>query len=157
MSWTAQDLTTLMQRAVAYSVAHVEKGGLPFVGVVVGAGGYVSSFGVNRVHETGDPTAHAEIVAMRETIRDHGTDDLSGYSLLATGEPCGLCYRFALDRRIDKIYIAVAGDEVARLGFDYRASYRALRIDRRELAGSAAVPLPVPAGLEPFHRFLAIN
>ncbi|MFC8527691.1 nucleoside deaminase [Nocardia sp. NPDC057227] len=157
MGWSRADLTALMGDAVTFGVQHVERGGIPFVGVVVGADGYVSPFGVNRVRETGDPTAHAEIVAIRDTIRARQTTDLTAYSLLATGEPCGICYRFALDHGIGTIYVAVPADEVAALGFDYRSSYAAARVDRAALAGSTVVPLTVPDGLAPFHRFLAVN
>ena len=62
----------LMARAVDFCTAHVEAGGLPFVGVVVNADGVaISGFGVNRVAETGDPMAHAEVVAIREAIARH--------------------------------------------------------------------------------------
>ncbi|MET7771746.1 deaminase [Nocardia sp. NPDC005366] len=157
MSWTTADLTALMRDAVAFGVEHVERGGIPFVGVVVGEDGYVSPFGVNRVHETGDPTAHAEIVAIRDAMRDRETTDLTGYSLLATGEPCGICYRFALEHRIGRIYVAVFAEEVARFGFDYRTSYRAAQIDRSGLVGSTVIPLTVPDGQAPFHRFLSLH
>ncbi len=151
---TAQ-LTELMTEAVAHSLSHVEAGGLPFVGVVVGSD-HVSGFGVNRVGETGDPSAHAEIVAMRATLDDLGVADLGGRFLLATGEPCGLCYRFAVEQRIEKVYVAVDSDTVAEWGFDYRRSYRDLGVDRVRINGFAT-PLPVPNGLEPFKSYLHIN
>jgi guanine deaminase len=117
-----QGLHAVMEKAVDKCTTHVEAGGLPFVGVVVGDAGVISEFGVNRVRETGDPSAHAEIVAMREAMALHRLTSLAGATLLATGEPCGLCYRFAIDRRVDAIYVAVDRDEVAAFGFDYRSS-----------------------------------
>ncbi|MGI5268069.1 DsbA family protein [Nonomuraea sp. CA-218870] len=72
-------------------IAHVAARGLPFVGVLVDATGkMISEVGVNRATETGDPTAHAEVVAMRDAMTTHGLDTLTGTVLLATGEPCGL-------------------------------------------------------------------
>lgn len=156
MSWSNEQLTSLMRDAVAFSVRHVERGGIPFVGVVIDESGYVSEYGVNQVRETGDPTAHAEIVAMRATIRSRHLADLRGMSLLATGEPCGICYRFALDQRIERVYVAVDSDAVAAWGFDYRESYRRLGADRAKLA-DLVTPLPVTDGLKPFERYLKVN
>ncbi|MFY1673579.1 deaminase [Plantactinospora sp. WMMB334] len=156
MSWSNEQLTSLMRDAVAFTLRHVESGGLPFVGVVIDESGHVSEYGVNQVRETGDPTAHAEIVAMRATIRDRDRTDLAGMSLLATGEPCGICYRFAIRQRIKRIYVAVCSDAVATWGFDYRDSYRLLGIDRARMV-DLVTPLPVTNGLEPFERYLRLN
>jgi guanine deaminase len=146
-------LRGFMEAAVEFTIRHVESGGLPFVGVLVGDDGYVSDHGVNLVQETADPSAHAEIVAMRAAIRDRGSSDLQGTSLLATGEPCGRCYRFAFDRGVDRVYIAVDADTVADWGFDYRHTYPTFGVDRSQLTGIAH-RLPVARGLEPFERFL---
>ncbi|RAE92533.1 nucleoside deaminase, partial [Burkholderia multivorans] len=64
----ADFLEDVLTQAVAAALAHVESGGIPFVGVVVDGDRVISEFGVNRVHETGDPTAHAEIVAIRDAL-----------------------------------------------------------------------------------------
>jgi len=157
MSAIETALRSVMDRAVETCLEHVGNGGLPFVGVIVDQGGKViSEFGVNRVAETGDPTAHAEVVAMRDAMTTYGLDTLTGMVLLATGEPCGLCYRHALDHGIASIYVAVDRDEVAHLGFDYRASYRAFGItdaDRAELFRH----LPVARGIDPFTHFLHLH
>lgn len=150
-------LRAVMERAVAACVAHVEAGGLPFVGVLADATGEViSGFGVNRVRETGDPTAHAEIVAMRDAMTALGLDTLDGIALLATGEPCGLCYRYAIDHGIDRIHVAVDRDTVAGFGIDYRAGYRAFGITDARRA-ELMRPLPVGRAAEPFTRYLRIN
>ena len=146
-----------MERAVDVCTRHVDAGGLPFVGVVINvAGDMLSQFGVNQVHETGDPTAHAEVVAMREAMTRHGLETLAGCALLATGEPCGLCYRYAIDHGIDTIYVAVDRDQVANLGFDYRSSSPAFDITeatRTELAR----PLLVERGIAPFAHYLHLQ
>ncbi|WP_218775158.1 nucleoside deaminase [Leifsonia sp. NCR5] len=148
-----EKLVDFMDQAVAACVAHVDAGGLPFVGAVVDESGLISSFGVNRVRETRDASAHAEIIAMREVLAASGRKNLAGTTLLATGEPCGLCYRFALDHGIDAIYVAVDRDDAAAWGFDYRSSYTALGItDERRSA--VLRPLPVHRGTEPFDRYL---
>jgi guanine deaminase len=147
-------LAALMADAVDFCVRHVNWGGLPFVGVVIDDRGYVSEYGVNQVQQSGDPSAHAEIVAMRAALHQLSRTDLRGMYLLATGEPCGLCYRFALDHSIDRIYVAVDVTTVAAMGFDYRTSYRAFDVDRAQLS-ELVVPLPVADGLKPFERYLS--
>ncbi|WP_198659161.1 nucleoside deaminase [Nocardiopsis sp. FIRDI 009] len=152
MNRTTAGLAGLMAEAVEFGVRHVASGGLPFVGVLTDGDGYVSDFGVNEVRRTGDATAHAEIVAMRRAMHDRRARDVRGLRLLATGEPCGLCYRFAIDHRIARIHVAVDADTAAAHGFDYRHSYPAFGVDRARLAGLVS-PLPVARGLEPFERF----
>ncbi|ASN18916.1 nucleoside deaminase [Arthrobacter sp. YN] len=147
------ELLKVMEEAVARCVTHVEAGGLPFVGVVVDDKRVISTFGVNQVRETRDPTAHAEIVAMRDAMSAQGRTDLTGAVLLATGEPCGLCYRFAIDHGIETIYVAIDRDTVAEWGFDYRSSYSSLEVSDERRAGLYH-PLPVEHGNEPFIRHL---
>lgn len=154
MSRRPPGLHAVMEKAVEACLAHVETGGLPFVGVVVdGTGLVISGFGVNRVRETRDPTAHAEIVAMKDAMRSRGLARLAGTTLLATGEPCGLCYRFAINHRVDAIHVAADRDEVAGFGFDYRSSYAALGITD-DLRSGLLRHLPVKRGTDPFTRYL---
>lgn len=157
MSTDPAALSAVMTQAVDACTAHVDAGGLPFVGVVVNTHGEViSGFGVNRVAETGDQMAHAEVVAMRDAMTCHGLDTLDGCVLLATGEPCGLCYRYAVDHGIERIYVAVDRAAVANFGFDYRASYPAFGITdavRTELFRT----LIAPRGTEPFTHYLHLH
>lgn len=147
-------LAAHMARAIEAGTRHVETGGLPFVGVLVDADGRASDHGFNRVDETGDATAHAEIEAMRAELLARGAGDLRDTWLLATGEPCGLCYRFALDQRVERIYVAASSDVAAAWGFDYRSSYAAFAIDRAQLRRDGVVrDLPVAGAEEPFRRF----
>lgn len=151
------NLTTTMERAVEVCSKHVGAGGLPFVGVVLSADGeVVSGFGVNQVAETGDPTAHAEIVAMREAMIRHDVDSLAGYSLLATGEPCGLCYRYAIDHGIEVIFTAVDRDEVADHGFDYRSSYHAFGITEQTRSRLIRL-LRVECCDDPFNQYIKLH
>ncbi|MFC0626555.1 deaminase [Kribbella deserti] len=153
MTAATDGLRALMADAVEFSVRHVESGGIPFVGLVVAGDGWVPGPGVNLVRETGDPTAHAEIVAIREAVETRGADGLEGSMLLATGEPCALCYRVAAGHGIAAVHFAVDRNTAAEFGFDYRASYLADGTDRLPLAATAR-HLPVDRGLEPFTRYL---
>lgn len=157
MNTDATDLSRVMAQAVDACIAHVDAGGLPFVGVVVDSEGVViSGFGVNQAAATGDQMAHAEIVAMREAMARHGLDTLAGCALLATGEPCGLCYRYAINRDISLVYVAVNRDQVADLGFDYRASYAAFDVTDEKRA-ELFHPLAVQHGTQPFLHYFHLR
>ena len=149
-------LHTIMVEAVHQCIQHVDSGGLPFVGVVVQSGVAVSNFGFNRVYETGDASAHAEVVAMRDAMSRLKCSNLSGTVLLATGEPCGLCYRFAQNCGVDAIYVAVDREEAASWGFDYRSSYALFGITD-DMRAQVYRALPVPDRYEPFVRYLEIS
>ncbi|MFD9905571.1 deaminase [Streptomyces sp. NPDC059063] len=149
-------LTALMADAVETCVRRVESGGVPFVGLLVATDGWISDPGVNLVHETGDPSAHAEIVALRQAVRDRGHCALRGATLLATGEPCALCYRVAAAHGVAAVHFAVDRDTAAAWGFDYRAGYEADATDRLPLA-AAARHLAVDRGLAPFIRYLELH
>lgn len=151
-----QLLYSRMNKALEKCVHHVQAGGIPFVGIVFKDGAPVSDYGVNRVMETGDYMAHAEIVAMREAEAIHGLGVLEGAELFATGEPCGLCYKFALDRGVSTIYVAADRHMAARWGFDYRGSYAAYGITGEILDGKVHY-LPMENVDEPFRQFVAKN
>ena len=153
MSADTTRLEDLMTYAVEASVRHIESGGLPFVGLLVAADGWVSDPGVNLVRETGDPTAHAEIVAIRQAIRARGAPALVGATLLATGEPCAMCYRVASAHGITAVHFAVDRHTAARCGFDYRAGYTSERTDRLPLAATAQ-RLAAGRALEPFTTYI---
>ena len=116
----------LMENLVDYSCEHVRNGGIPFTAFVVDATGTVLGRGVNRVLEHHDPTAHAEVEAIRDACRNVGGSQLRGKTLLASGEPCAMCYLNALFAGIDEVIYAVDRDGAAEAGFDYRSSYHML-------------------------------
>jgi tRNA(Arg) A34 adenosine deaminase TadA len=146
-------IQALMANAVDIAVRHVESGGLPFVGVLVGDDGWVSEAGVNLVRETGDPTAHAEIVAIRQAVCER-PGGATGAALLATGEPCATCYRVAAAHGVSAVYYAVDRHTAAESGFDYRAGYSSA--DRSHLQETAQ-QLGVSRRLAPFTRYLELR
>lgn len=150
---TTEQLRTLLDQAVAASLEHVHAGGLPFVGQVVARGGAMSGLGVNRVRETGDPRAHAEVEALRQFAATNGAQALDGATLLATGEPCGMCYQYAADQGIATVLYAADRFDAARMGFDYLASYQRLDQRAHSLADQAR-RLAAPNALAPFTTFL---
>lgn len=144
---TEEHLQRAMTQAVAYCIDHVTRGGLPFVGILVLPDGTLTRPGTNEVARTGDPSAHAEVQAIRAAALQHGEHALHGAVLLATGEPCTMCYQFAADHGITHVRYAVSADEAARRGFDYRRPHTSTAA--RRLA-DAATRLRVPEALTPF-------
>ena len=116
-------LKRLIDHAVDLSVQHVESGGIPFTALVTYSRGTVLGTGTNRVLEDHDPTAHAEVVAIRNASRARKVMSLQGATLIASGEPCAMCYMSALWAGISQIVFAVDRQGAAKAGFDYRSSY----------------------------------
>lgn len=108
--------------AVDRATRNVADGGGPFAAIVV-RGDEVVSTGVNRVTLDLDPTAHAEVVAVRAAARVLGTHVLAGTTLVSSCEPCPLCLSAALWARVDGVVYAADRDDAAHGGFDDRAFY----------------------------------
>ena len=100
------------------------KGG-PF-GAVVVKDGVIVARGFNRVTSTNDPTAHAEIVAIRRACRKLKTFQLIGCELYTSCEPCPMCLGAIYWVRPDKVYYANTKEDAARIGFDDRFIYQEL-------------------------------
>lgn len=99
--------------------------GGPFGAVLVRAGAVVGR-GCNRVLETRDPTAHAEITAIREACRALGAFDLAGCTLYTSCEPCPMCLGAAYWARVDRIVYANTRRDAAAIGFSDDFIYREL-------------------------------
>ena len=142
-----------MQEAVSYATVHVHGGGIPFTAFVVDTNGAILGRGVNRVREHHDPTAHAEVEAIRDACRASGKPHLHGMALLASGEPCAMCYLSAIYAGISHVLFAVDRDEAAAHGFDYRSTYALLFSDPLHWQSPAVSKLPVLQGDQPFRVF----
>ncbi len=102
MTPTARDLTA-MRRALDLADAAAADGDVPVGAVVVDAAGEVIGEGRNLREVTGDPTAHAEVVALREAARRLGTWHLAECTLVVTLEPCVMCAGAILQARIERV------------------------------------------------------
>ncbi len=111
-----------LERAVALATANVADDGGPF-GAVVVRGEELISCGQNRVTRDHDPTAHAEVVAIRAACRALGDFTLAGCTLYTSCEPCPLCLSAVLWSRLDRVVFAADRHDAARGGFDDRAFY----------------------------------
>ncbi|GAA2240606.1 nucleoside deaminase [Promicromonospora sukumoe] len=118
-----------LARAVEVASRNVADGGGPFGAVVVRAGAEIASAG-NRVTRDLDPTAHAEVVAIRAACQELGTFSLAGTTLYASCEPCPLCLSAALWARVDRVVFAADRHDAERAGFDDREFYELLDRDR---------------------------
>jgi guanine deaminase len=111
-----------LAEVVQLATGNVADGGGPFAAAVVRDGEVVAT-GVNRVTRDLDPTAHAEVVAIRSAARSLGTHVLVGTTLVSSCEPCPLCLSAALWARVDAVVYAADRDDAAHGGFDDRAFY----------------------------------
>ncbi len=116
-----------MRRAIALAVDNVENGGGPF-GAVVVRNGEVVATGCNRVTPNNDPTAHAEVVAIREACKKLGTFDLSGCVIYTSCEPCPMCLGAIYWAHIDKIYYGANQHDAAAINFDDSFIYKELEL-----------------------------
>ncbi|MCA1195378.1 nucleoside deaminase [Saccharopolyspora sp. 6V] len=112
--------------AVALAAGSVTHGGGPFGALVLRAGRPVAS-GTNLVTAELDPTAHAEITAIRAACRELGTFHLDGCVLVSSCEPCPMCLGAALWARLDRVVYAADRHDAARGGFDDRAFHDLFR------------------------------
>jgi tRNA(Arg) A34 adenosine deaminase TadA len=115
-----------MARAIELSIANVDAGGGPFAAVVVKDGEIVAE-GTNRVTATHDPTAHAEIVAIREACRELGTFQLDGCDVYTSCEPCPMCLGALYWARPARVFFGNTAADAAAVGFDDSAIYEELR------------------------------
>ena len=123
-----------MKRAIELSLESVNKGGGPF-GCVIVKDEKIVSEGSNRVTSSKDPTAHGEIVAIREACKKLNNFSLSGCELYSTCEPCPMCLSAIYWARIDKIYYANTRTDAKKIDFDDSLIYSEFQksIDKRKI------------------------
>jgi guanine deaminase len=137
-----------MRQAVALAVENARSGGGPF-GALIIKDGQVIATGVNRVTATNDPTAHAEIVAIREACRVAGSFQLTGCTIYSSCEPCPMCLGAIFWARPDAYYFAATREDAARAGFDDEHIYTEMNVkpEERSVRGHR---IELDAGAEPF-------
>ncbi|MFF3685987.1 nucleoside deaminase [Streptomyces sp. NPDC002187] len=145
-------LTPFVEEAVKISRSHVAEGGIPFSGVVV-RDGHVLGTGFNRVREDNDPTAHAEVVALRKAAEKAGLHGVAGSTLIASGEPCALCYMAALHFNVEHIVFAADRKTAGTYGFDYGRSYSIFSTDPTQWP-LKVTHVPVEGHEVPFQEYL---
>jgi len=123
-----------MKRAIELSLESVNKGGGPF-GCVIVKDDKIVSEGSNRVTSSKDPTAHGEIVAIREACKKINNFSLSGFELYSSCEPCPMCLSAIYWARIDKVYFANTRQDAQKIDFDDSLIYSEFQknIDKRKI------------------------
>jgi guanine deaminase len=106
-----------MRKAIALSIENIQKGGGPF-GAVIVKDGKVIATGVNRVTAKNDPTAHAEVTAIRKASKKLGTFDLAGCEIYTSCEPCPMCLGAVYWAHLDKMYYGNTKTDAKNIGFD---------------------------------------
>ncbi len=136
------DRSGFMRRAIELSRTRLAAGeGGPFGAVVVKDGRIIGE-GWNQVVGTNDPTAHAEIVAIRAACRHLGNFSLAGAELYTSCEPCPMCLAATLWARIEGIFYGNTRDDAAAIGFDDEYFYREvmLPLGERQLRAIRLLP-----------------
>ena len=116
-----------MRQAIALAVENVKNGGGPF-GAVIVKNGEVVATGVNRVTANNDPTAHAEVSAIRAACTKLGTFDLSGCVIYTSCEPCPMCLGAIYWAHLDKVYYGADQHDAAKVDFDDSFIYREIEL-----------------------------
>jgi guanine deaminase len=106
-----------LAEAVALAEGNVAEGGRPFGALVVLDGAVVAA-GVNRTEQDDDPTAHAELMAIRAACAALGSSQLPGALLVASCEPCPMCQAAAFMAGVERVVFAATSEDAARAGFD---------------------------------------
>lgn len=125
----------MMRRAIGLSLEMMRRGnGGPF-GAVIARDGKLIAEGFNQVTSTNDPTAHAEVVAIRRACQALGTFDLSGYEIYTSCEPCPMCLSAIYWARLGRIYYANDREDAAAIGFrdDFLYHEIPLPLDQRAI------------------------
>ncbi len=123
-----------MSRAIELSIESVNNGTGPF-GAVIVKNEKIIAEGSNKVTSTNDPTAHGEIVAIREACKQLNNFSLSGCELYSSCEPCPLCLSAIYWARINKIYYANTREDARKIDFDDSFIYSEIKknIDERKI------------------------
>jgi tRNA(Arg) A34 adenosine deaminase TadA len=128
------DLEVWMHRCIDLAAESAASGGGPF-GALLVRNGEILATGTNGVTSLNDPTAHAEVQAIRAACAAIGDFRLGGCELYASAEPCPMCFAAAYWARVDRVYYAATRRDAALAGFDDARIYDELAVaeERRSL------------------------
>lgn len=116
-----------MRQAIQLAVENIKNGGGPF-GAVIVKDGKVIARGVNRVTANNDPTAHAEVSAIRAACEALGTFSLEGCDIYSSCEPCPMCLGAIYWAHLDHLYFGANKHDAAVAGFDDQFIYEELEL-----------------------------
>ena len=130
-----------MREAIRLSIENIKQGGGPF-GAVIVKDGQIIATGINRVTATCDPTAHAEVSAIRQAAKALNSFDLSGCDIYTSCEPCPMCLGAIYWAHIDRMFYGNTKTDAKNIGFDDSFIYDEidLRIEDRRLKAQQLLP-----------------
>ncbi len=150
-----------VQRTIELALANVEAGGRPFACIIV-KDGEILAEGVNRVAQTHDPTAHAEIVAIREGAAKLQSEDFAGCEFYILAHPCPMCLAAMYYCSPDRVVFITTRDDYSRYYIDDR-KYFALSNFYAEFGKPwqerrlPMVHVPHPDGIDVYRRWKELN
>ena len=130
-----------MRKAIALSIENIKKGGGPFAAVIVKDGKIVST-GTNGVTTHNDPTAHAEVTAIRKAAKKLKTFDLAGCEIYTSCEPCPMCLGAVYWAHLDKMYYGNTKTDAKNIGFDDSFIYDEIELKLSERRLKSVQKLP---------------
>lgn len=133
-----------MRKAISLSIQNIERGGGPFGAVIVKDGRIVAT-GVNRVTAVNDPTAHAEISAIRKAAKKLGTFSLEGCTLYTSCEPCPMCLGAVYWAHFECLFYANTKSDAKKIGFDDSFIYDEIELNPSERSIKTVRLLPEEA------------
>jgi len=142
-----------IQQAIQMAIENVDRDGGPFAALVV-KGGVVIASGCNQVTRTNDPTAHAEVVAIREACRVLGSFQLKGCEIYTSCEPCPMCLGAIFWARPDRVYFAATHADAAAAGFDDTFIYEQIALPHSERS-IPMIQVVDPAATRPFKAWVS--
>ena len=130
-----------MREAIRLSIENITQGGGPF-GAVIVKDGQIIATGTNRVTATCDPTAHAEVSAIRQAAKTLNSFDLSGCDIYTSCEPCPMCLGAIYWAHIDRMFYGNTKTDAKNIGFDDSFIYDEidLRLEDRKLKAKQLLP-----------------
>ena len=143
-----------LARAVALALDNATGGQLPF-GALVVRDGAVLATGVNTALRDHDPTAHAELAAVRAACGELATLQLTDATVVASCEPCAMCHAAALVAGVARIIYAAPKEAVPDLGVPFPQVVAEMQVVWRRAGSDSVTHVPTPGADEPFARFLA--
>ncbi|GAA4723968.1 nucleoside deaminase [Phytohabitans rumicis] len=157
MTGSTQD-AALLARAIRLALDNAAAGQLPF-GALVVRDGAVLGTGVNTALRDRDPTAHAEVAAVRDACRAVGQVHVTGATIVSSCEPCAVCHSVAVTAGVTRILYAAPKEAVPDLGYPAPSDNAELLGRMQELLRSAApdqlIHVPIEGAEEPFRRYVA--
>ncbi|MDP5172865.1 MAG: nucleoside deaminase [Bacteroidia bacterium] len=122
-----EETTSFLTEAIRLAIDNVRNGGGPF-GAIVVKDGQIVGRGVNRVTANNDPTAHAEVMAIRDACAKLGSFQLHGCTLFTSCEPCPMCLGAIYWARPDQVFFAANKETASAAGFDDDFIYQELAL-----------------------------